>query len=271
MSRFDLRPYAAVTLSITTYSTILGSIYYKQRHGSLRVAVKAISACHSIVTTCLSLVALYRPWTISSATFDETKNERLRPDGRLDDSRNPLISGTSSLANFVTAWEAGYLIYDTGALLLDAYFKDRAKGCVKAVRRLILGSPIFFIHHALLASALLYLQTYIAAKREKGLRVIIAFVLMNASNPVLHLRWYRRKLTGRQETSIDTALAFVFAASRFGSVWWVMQQYGNYHGIGSWAAYRLQRTQCQVGTGLLTGVNALWWLALVRQITNRKA
>lgn len=174
------------------------------------------------------------------------------------------------MANFITAWEAGYLIYDTGALFLESYVRDKSRGYRSALIRLFRGSPIFVAHHVLLISSLLWLQTYIAKGKEKGLKVIMAFFLMNASNPLLHLRWWKKKLTGKRDMEVDAALAAVFAITRFGSVYWVMQTYGQYHGFGAWEAFRRQRIECQAGTGLLTGLNALWWVALLAQMARRR-
>ncbi|KAK5952847.1 hypothetical protein OHC33_005966 [Knufia fluminis] len=268
MSQPTYSPYVLVGLSTATYGAVLGSLYEKrQPHSSLRALVKAISAGHSIVATCLTIASLSQPWTILPGSL---KAGSIDSADRLDDSRNPLISGKNSLANFITAWEAGYLIYDTGAMFLESFVKDRSRGYCSALIRLLRGSPVFVAHHALLIASLLWLQTYVAVGREKGLQIIMAFFLMNASNPLLHLRWWRKKSTGKSDVRVDAALAAVFAATRFGSVYWVVEKYGQYHDFGVWEAFRRQRLECQAGTGLLTGLNAVWWVGLVMQILRRK-
>lgn len=274
MSHPASSPFAVVILSTTTYSAILRLLYdEKQSNSSVRVLVKSISACHSIVATCLAIVSLVQPWAIPSSpqtTKSPSSGIESSATGKLDDTRNTLISGKNNLANFITAWEAGYLIYDTGALFLESYVRDKSRGYRSALIRLFRGSPIFVAHHVLLISSLLWLQTYIAKGKEKGLKVIMAFFLMNASNPLLHLRWWKKKLTGKRDMEVDAALAAVFAITRFGSVYWVMQTYGQYHGFGAWEAFRRQRIECQAGTGLLTGLNALWWVALLAQMARRR-
>lgn len=271
MSNLIISPYGIVTLSSATYGTILWVLSRRDRsQQSLRILIKAISAGHSTIATCLTVVSLCQSWHIDPSLDPPEILSQGHNYGRLDDSANPLISGRNALANFVTAWEAGYLIYDTGALFLESYVKDSSRGTRRAFRRLLRTSPIFVVHHVLLSAALLWLQTYIAVGREKGLKIIMAFALMNASSPVLHLRWWRRKTTGRNNASIDIALALVFAVTRFGSVYWVMEKYGQYHDLSPWQAFRMQRLPCQAGTGSLTAVNALWWLGLLRQMTKGK-
>lgn len=264
-------PYAIVTLSTATYSTVLGlSSVRSQSRQSLRTLIKAISASHATVATCLTVISLCQPWFIAPSGDYSGSSSTLGDHGYLDDSRNPLIQGKNTLANFVTAWEAGYLIYDTGALFLESYFTNRSRGARSALLRPFRTSPIIVVHHTLLAAGLLLLQKYIVEGREKGLKIIMAFILMNASTPLLHLRWWRKKETGRRDARVDAALALVFAATRFGSIYWVMKRYGQHHGLNPWRAFREQRLPCQAGTGLLTALNALWWLGLLRQLTQRR-
>lgn len=261
---YDQPHYSIICLSTATYSGLfwLVSKLSNDSVNSLKFRIKAISAGHSVLATALTVYALRGHWQIQASE----KGKAPSPDNALDDAENPLISGTSKIANFVTAWEAGYLIYDTIALAIEARGQDYGASLSRILRRTIKRSPVMVVHHVLIIAALLYLETYIATRREKGQKIIMAFFLMNASNPLLHLRWYRHKVTGRSDVRIDSALATVFAATRFGSIWWVMREYGLYHNIGAWEAFRRQRIPCQAGTGLLTTMNALWWLALVAQI-----
>lgn len=274
MSDFNVGPYSNVVASIVTYSTAVCFMVRRDcSYSSIRTRVKAISACHSLIATFLTVVALSQRWDVAphSHSVDSiTIAERTVSARTLDDSQNPLISGKNSLANFVTAWEAGYLIYDTGALFLESLFKGGSRSRRSALANLLRDSPIFVMHHLLLASALIWLQTYVSAKREKGVKVIMAFFLMNASNPVLHWRWYRKKVTGSSDTRNDVALAAVFAVTRFGSVYWIVKKYAQYHNLGTWQSLRMQRNICQTGTGLLTGLNAVWWLGLIAQMARQR-
>lgn len=269
MSDPKISPYGIVTLSSATYSTILWVLFRQDRTPqSFRLWIKAISAGHSTFATCLTVVSLCQKWHINASQGSLRMPSESEKHGRLDDSQNPLISGRNILANFVTAWEAGYLVYDTGALFFESYVKSDPRSTRRALVRLLRTSPVFVVHHVLLTVALLWLQTYVAVGREKGLKIIMAFFLMNASSPLLHLRWWRRKTTGRSDAKIDIALALVFAATRFGSVYWVMERYGHYHNLSPWQSFRKQRVPCQAGTGSLTAVNALWWLGLLKQMTS---
>lgn len=269
-------PYASVAISAVTYATIVGvSLDSRALYSHVQKTVKLISATHSVLVTLLAGVALIRTWTVPNTSSQDTtaltdsRIGRIGP-GTLNDTQNPLISGTSKFANFVTAWETGYLIYDTAALILLSYWKDKSQSLLQAVFSCTRDSPIFMFHHIAIASALFYLQHYISMGREKGLQIIMAFLLMNASNPLLHLRWWRRKVTGKKDRRVETALAIVFALTRFGGVYWVMHSYGEHHHLGAWEAFRKQRLPCQLGTGLLTSVNAIWWTGLVTGIAKRK-
>lgn len=267
MSDFRMPPFPSVVASITTYSTILGfSTLQDRSYSSLKTHVKLVSACHSIFALSLTVASLCQNWEVES----QPKTSTFSSHNGLDDANNPLISGTNNLANFVTAWEAGYLIYDTGALFLESAAKSKTRKLHRVLLDLLRDSPASILHHVCLASALLYLQTYIARRREKGVKVIMAFFLMNASTPVLHLRWWRKKATGRNDFRLDLALAAVFAITRFGSIYWAVAKYAQHHGLGSWNALRQQRTICQTGTALLTALNALWWVALLAQMANKK-
>jgi hypothetical protein len=229
-----------------------------------QVQNRAISAGHAILTTLLACSVLRQDKWLFSDTAPARLSPVLRPDGNLDDSDNHLIRGCSRLANAITSWETGYLLYDTWALIRPS--GDAPASLTQAARR----SPVLLGHHLSLAAALLVLQVYIARGRERGIWIIVAFLLMNASNPLLHARWWTRR-TGRHSRLLETVFALTFALSRFGLVAWVLGRYGAHHGLGALAAYRRLRIPCQLGTGALVGLNALWWLALVRGIFARRS
>lgn len=268
-------PYKIVAASASFYTLMLfAAVKARNQQAELPTSIETISALHSLATSVGALAILrYADWQVQTsddATKAQSTRSRefsVRP--LLDDSANPTIAGTSTVANALTAFECGYLIYDTGALLYQAHLKSDRRSAAFAVSTLVKGSPIFLAHHLVLVSSLLYLQTYIAKGCEKGLWIIVSFLLMNASNPLLHLRWWLRRSSGRVSNQIDVALAVVFAATRFGVIAWVLQGYGSYHGMGPWQAYRRLRRECQAGTGILVGVNAVWWFALLAKITKR--
>ncbi|KAG9251104.1 TLC domain-containing protein [Emericellopsis atlantica] len=220
--------------------------------------VRAISASHSILVTILTIIALRQQhWQLS--LDDPTPPRDVDGDGNLDDAANPMIQGRSRLANMITSWEAGYLLYDTWAM---AYALPRTVG------RSARPSPVMVTHHALIGAGLLYLQHYIARGKERGVRVILGLLLMNASNPLLHARWWARK-TGRQSRFLDAAFLVAFAGVRFGSVAWILRQYGAYHRLGLVDVFGRLRTPCKVGTASLVGLNGVWWLWMCKNFAQR--
>lgn len=231
--------------------------------------IKTISAAHATATSIAALLLLrYSSWEIPES-FDSLEQSKKYEDGRLDDSRNPTIHGRSRLANALTTWETAYLLYDTYALVNASQEKNGLRSTTAALRRVITESPVAMAHHVLLSSAFLVLQSYILGGKEKGLWVITAFMLMNSSTPMMHARWWRRQKTGRSSTLLDVAFLTTFAASRFGVTIWILHSYGRYHNMSSWQAFRLLRKRCQAGTGLLVGLNGVWWLLLCVNILKR--
>jgi hypothetical protein len=269
-----------MALSAATYSTIL-RLSTAQRHRikatKVAEAAKIIASLHAIATTVAALYALRSSqWTIPESR--SRRRSKPPPNGyfpsvgpfksqsELDDSANPLITGQCSYSNALTAWEAGYLFYDTYAMVYEAYIARPNGGARRALLRVAKQSPLLFGHHLVLFVLLSYLQTYIAAGREVGIWVITSFILMNASNPVVHARWWIRRWTGRSDFRLDIALIVAFAAARFGTLAWVLKKYGQYHGLGPWEAFTKLRIACKMGTAALIGVNGLWWVIQVIKI-----
>ncbi|GAB7360240.1 hypothetical protein MBLNU230_g8000t1 [Neophaeotheca triangularis] len=258
-------PYAVVGLSALTYFASY-AVTKTTTSSDPSTITKLISGAHSLVSSAATIYILSQPW--SSGTL-ENLPFRIGPQG-LDDTHNPLITGRSAFGNALTAWETGYLIFDTVAILalsgVSRPLRQPGRNHTNTTRKAEASDTVLLGHHAALVAALGYLQTYIAQGRERGVWIIDAFILMNASTPFLHLRWWRRKRTGRAEWQWDALLAFTFALARFGSVVWVLRRYGEFHGLGAWRAMRMQRWVCQMGTGALVGLNGLWWLGLVRSM-----
>lgn len=213
-----------------------------------RTSLKAISSFHALSTSVAVLYSLSQPWPIGSDRGQLSSS--LAQPHFLDDRENPMIRGHSELGNAITAWETGYLLYDTVALLTITR-KD----------------PVMLIHHGMLLGALGYLQIYITRQQERGIWIILAFLFMNASNPLLHLRWWRRKRTGKDDGRIDTLFAVAFAVCRFGTISYVLKKYGTFHRLSAWEAFLRQRAVCKVGTASLFLLNAAWWLRLVASIS----
>ncbi|KAF2490052.1 hypothetical protein BU16DRAFT_169294 [Lophium mytilinum] len=276
-------PWTTVVLTAASYALILRALSPAPTTlATLRSNNRKLSATHSTITTTLALYCLrYSSWDLPDSTpspsasqgspkqpIDPSTTPRTT---HLDDSHNPLIQSRSTFANYITSFETGYIIHDILALLYSSYLsRSLPRSLLRAPAYLAQDAPIFFAHHVALIASLGLLQTYIAKGREKGGKIILAFLLMNASNPLLHARWFVRQRTGRADKRVDVAFAAVFAASRFGAVAWVLSNYGAFHGLGAWEAYKRLRWQRRSGTAALTGFNAVWWVLLVSKIAQRE-
>ena len=225
---------------------LLGLRRSSWRSDDIRTNVKAISSAHAILTSGLVLYALSQPWPMSFKASIRSSNP-----GQLylDESRNPMIHGHSRLGNAITSLETAYLLYDTFALVLSRQ-KD----------------PVMVGHHLAFLVALGSLQVYIARGRERGVWIILVLLLMNASNPLLHYRWWRRRCTGKQSAVIDSLFVQAFALCRFGSVGFVLAKYSRFHGISILKAFARQRWVCQISTISMISLNAVWWIQMIRSM-----
>jgi hypothetical protein len=225
---------------------------------------KGLSTLHSSLITALTLHALrQRGWRdpVSSNSASKSLVATLRNSENEDDSRNPFITYRSEFANSITAIETGYLIQDTVALLLQHYYLKDPK-----------LEKVLLLHHIGISSALATLQYYIAHGWEIGIYVIVMFLLMNSSTPLLNLRWYLRKYRSDMKCAIfgvDCAFAAAFFASRVYLVWAILGYYGKHHGKTPLQAYWRLRVPCKVGTGALWMTMTAWWCELMRSIVTR--
>lgn len=234
------------------------------------VVNKAISAAHATATSIAAcLILKHWPSYMSDPNEPSSKGENING-GQLDDSENPTIIGRNYWANALTTWETAYLLYDTYAMISAHRRKYHLKGNRAAFSQVITDAPVLLVHHLLLASAFLVLQAYIAAGKEKGMWIITSLMLMNSSNPLMHARWWRKQRTGKSSLTLDFAFLVTFAASRFGLIVWIMRKYGRHHDIGPWKAFTMLRKTCQLGTGLLVGMNGVWWTVLLLNILKRR-
>lgn len=256
-------PFSTVALSATTYH--VAASYFLPSNASRAerdIVNKVVSAGHAALTTILSLCAVLRASQRARPTAEHTNMSQPLSGEYLDDSHNPFIQDRDLLSSSLTAWETGYLVYDTLALVL---LNNSSNGLLAAIRKTFRNSPDFLFHHLLLATGLMYLQTYIARQRDKGIRIVVTLLLMNASNPLLHMRWWARR-QGKPSRALDLAFLITFAASRFGPLAWVMYEYGKYHDMGAFEAWKWLRKPCQAGMVGLFSMNAIWWLLLVKGI-----
>ena len=232
-------------------------------------SIKAISTLHSTILTILAISTLRQLQWESSETPAELSNSSKAhiagSSGYPDDSHNPFITARSEFANTITAIEAGYLLQDIFVLLHEA----RLHGGVSSKRL----DKTLMTHHIGIGSALLALHYYISRGREAGVYVIVMFLLMNSSTPVLNLRWYLRNFKPQMKESIlvaDAAFVVSFFIARIWLVSKILAVYGMYHGWTALETFRYGlRTPCKLGTGSLWLANVGWWTVLVINTISR--
>lgn len=240
----------------------------------LSKSIKATSTIHSLLITLLALHLLSQPQWRSHASPPQplsisSKQNLAGHDGGSypDDTLNPIISGRSEYGNAITAIEAGYLVQDTFALLYLARVQGNNKGAWRNLDKTLVT------HHITIGTALLILQYYIACNREAGIYIIVQFLLMNSSTPVLNLRWYLRHFAKQKRKAIllaDAAFVVAFFMARLWLVWKILADYGAFHGWSAWEAYSYGlRVPCKLGTGALLGANVGWWTVLVTNVMGR--
>ena len=242
---------ASSTLYPLLFRRLTGSNPTRTRYDA---SLKAVSTLHSILTTILAISALRgQQWT------------HVKETAYPDDTSNPLISTHSEFLNAITALETGYLVSDTVALLSGPRLHNGKSPPL---------DKVLLTHHTLIGTALLLLQYYIARGREKGIYIIVRFLLMNASTPFLNLRWFLRQYAGQRKVLIsgaDVVFAIAFFWARVALVWSILAEYGQFHGWSAWEAYqRGLMLPCRLGTGALVLANLGWWIVMVRNLVRRK-
>lgn len=230
----------------------------------LTSSIKSVSTLHSSLVTLIAIHVLTREqWRPTN----DSSSPHVAPvvKGYPDDSSNPTIQGRSELANAITAVETGYLLQDTVILMLEA--KLRSHGGAINVDKTMLT------HHLGIGTALLILQYYIARGRERGIYIIVQFLLMNASTPMLNLRWYIKTYRPdwkRGRLVADSAFVAAFYSARVWLVGKILRDYGAFHGWGALDTFRYGlRLPCQLGTGSLWLANVGWWSVLVWNVVCR--
>lgn len=121
-----------------------------------------------------------------------------------------------------------------------------------------------------IGAALLVLHYYIARGKERGIYIIVMFLLMNASTPILNLRWYLRSHMKHKRRTIfatDAAFVIAFFLARVYLVWRILREYGRYHERGPWETFwKGLRVPCQMGTGALVVANLGWWVVMCQNL-----
>ncbi|KAK5168438.1 uncharacterized protein LTR77_007008 [Saxophila tyrrhenica] len=146
----------------------------------------------------------------------------------------PIITTNSAFGNCITALETGYLLQDS-AVLLHAYWRRNGTQ----------GK-----------------QHYIAQGREKGILVIVALHLMNASSVPGTLRWFLLNFKPHRRRLINgmTVLYLAsFAVFRVGLIFWIIKVFATQQRVSFLVGVSRLKLPCKAGTGLITMVN-VWWL-----------
>ena len=225
---------------------------------------EAISIFHCTLQTVLSVACLRRHSNALSTSNNEGPNlSSIRPS-------SPIITTQSTFGACITAIETGYLLQDS-IILLHAYRqRNRAASSslqLKGWNFLHLG-----LHHAILGGLLLLLQYYIAKGWAKGILVIVALHLMNASSIFGTLRWFLINFSpkSRQLILLLTVMYLAtFAVCRVYLVVWIIQVYGRQRGLPVWTAIIGLPPPCKMGTTTIFAVNSIWLLMGIKNLTFR--
>ncbi|KEF51542.1 uncharacterized protein A1O9_12459, partial [Exophiala aquamarina CBS 119918] len=186
----------------------------------------------------------------------------------LPDHDQPIITTKSELANILTAIETAYLLQDS-IVLLYAARRERAfltgSNGKASDNRAIRGLNFRHLgwHHALLGSAFVLLQVYIAQRKEKGILIIVAMLLMNASSPFGTLRWFLinfRPQKTRIIRVLSVAYMVTFAIFRVYLLYSIISTFGKQTNVSTWEVFRKLRLPCKLGMSCLALVNTGWLL-----------
>ena len=270
------KPLASQYALLTSFFAYLAAFYAitPRKASPLRLAAsrEAISIFHCTCMTSLTVLCLYQelPSTILQT-----------PDPTVADRDLPIVTRNSEFANSLTAIETAYLLQDSLVLLLAAQTKRAflqknisTSGAIvgtKALRGLNLRHLGW--HHAILGSAFTVLQVYIARGRERGILIIVAMLLMNASSPFGTLRWllinFRPDLK-RAIKALTVAYLIVFGTCRVGLVYYILKVFGIQMDISTLQAFQRLRLPCKLGMSSLGLVNTVWLLNATRSFIVRE-
>lgn len=260
----------------------------------LSAVIKAKSTLHSVVTTTLALYFLHKcrtQWANNgSLSTDEVSTKRgsrrteavfggRNTDLQMypDDSSNPLLQTRSMLGNAIAALECGYLLQDTTSLLHEARLvahSVRPRSDLATRTILKFADKTLLFHHIGISVALLVLQYYTHYDRDRGIYIIVQFLLMNSSTPILNMRWWLRTYHPHRKTlclASDLAFVAAFYTARVWLIGWILRGYGRSHGWDTALQVFREgmRVPCQMGTGALWMANTSWWSLLVLSVTKK--
>lgn len=169
-------PSVTLATALVLYPTTLHLLSkFSQGPASLKTFRDGVSSVHCSIITISSLSALIEKGfiTLPLATCSPRDRSTCTSLGKdinyMTKSTHPMLLAKSTFANSITALETGYLVQDT-FLLLYQYWKGRK-----------INMRVLILHHITLGTTLSWLQTRIWMKKEKGVYIVVMFMLMNAS------------------------------------------------------------------------------------------
>jgi hypothetical protein len=277
MARLQVSQYALLA-SVCTYLAVFYAIT-PRKASPLRLAAsrEAISIIHCTTMAILTIICLQRELPATIAQTREVQSGA----GPTADRHLPIITTRSEFANALTAIETAYLLQDSPILLLAAQSQQvflhkrttttSGPASTKNLRGLNLRHLGW--HHALLGSAFVVLQVYIARGKEKGILIIVAMLLMNASSPFGTARWFLinfRPEAKRLIKGLTVAYLIAFAACRVGLLYSILHIFGKQLDISALEAFRRLRVPCKLAMSSLGLVNTAWFLNALRSFILRE-
>lgn len=228
---------------------------------TLTNAREALSLCHCSVVTALTAICMWHNRDIFIAAPTAGKVVGLETDVAI-------ITAKTFFGNQITGFETGYLIADSLALLYTLRLKSRSP----ALRGKNVNYLHLLIHHIGICAALLFLQYRLVTSRVKGMLLIAAMHLMNASSIPGTVRWFlinhtphRRNLILAVTAAYLTSFA-VFRISLFPYMIWL---FGRQMDKSFWQALGMLYLPCKLGVGAFLSVNAAWLFNGIRNFVKR--
>ena len=223
--------------------------------------------------------------TVSLSSSHSSQSHSKHVSMRRDDSTLPIIAARPTSAHVLTAIETAYLLQDSVVLAYYAlrlsrtsspsYSPSSSTTIPPPIKIKGLNLTHLSLHHALLSTAFLTLQSYIHASRDRGILIIVMLMLMNASSPFGTVRWwvvnfYTGKNRRRVIALATLAYLCAFGVCRVGVIWWVLRVFGRQRdvyralsvgegGVGAIGRGKDGYREGKMGGGLVEGQNPGAW------------
>lgn len=253
--------------SFATYSLAWLAILRLQKSaGRLIETREAVSLFHTSLVTALTAACIWQDRDAFSTSQSGTKWSG----SQTVETDVPIITAESEFANQIAGFETGYLLADS--LNLFYTFHNRSRSATSRLKRV--NYLHLSIHHVAMGSALLLLQHRLATTRVKGMLVIIAMHLMNASSVPGTIRWFLINRAPERKTLIAVMTVLYlscFAIFRVYLLYYLIYIFGQQMDTSTWNAMGKLRLPCKIGTMTISSVNMLWLLNGIRNFIKRTA